>query len=81
MAILEELAERNKSAKGPEHVDTLGTMTNLAAAYYPAGRLKDTIELQEKTFEIKRCVLPSEHPFLAVGTAKSPGLLRGRRLI
>ncbi len=41
-------------------------MSNLANTYSALGRLQDALELQEKTLEFYRRVLPENHPDIGV---------------
>lgn len=47
---------------GPEHPNTLTSMSGLAESYRGLGRIKEAIQLHEKAFEIRRRVLGPEHP-------------------
>ena len=45
----------------------LGTqMNNIAVSYRELGRHHDALELQEKTLEFRRRVLPENHPDIGV---------------
>ena len=45
----------------------LGTqMNNIAVSYRELGRHHDALELQEKTLEFRRRVLPQNHPDIGV---------------
>jgi serine/threonine protein kinase/DNA-binding SARP family transcriptional activator len=64
---LEEKAYRSYlDSLGPEHPETLGTMTNLARSYRFSGRRDEALELQERALSLKRRVLPPNHPYLAI---------------
>ncbi len=42
---------------GPDHPETLVSMSQLAAAYKEGGRLADAVELAERTFEVRKAKL------------------------
>jgi tetratricopeptide (TPR) repeat protein len=46
---------------GPENLDTLKAMNNLANSYYDAGRLDEALKLREEVLAIERKVLGPEH--------------------
>jgi tetratricopeptide (TPR) repeat protein len=52
----------NESMLGPEHPDTLTSMSNLAVAYSNQGRVAEAEELEERVLEARRRVLWEEHP-------------------
>ena len=66
--VLEALEVTQKSydmlrdAFGPEHVDTLAAMQDLADAYQGAGRWDEALPLKEKTLRLRKEVLGSQHP-------------------
>ena len=60
--ILSRALEIQRRLFGPEHPETLHTMTNLAACYRFQGKLAQSEVLQSKTLEISRRVLGPEHP-------------------
>jgi tetratricopeptide (TPR) repeat protein len=47
---------------GPEHPDTLNTMTALANSYFSAGRLDEALTMREEVLTLSRKVLGLEHP-------------------
>ena len=47
---------------GPEHPDTLASMTNLASIYGDEGKYAQAEALTSQTLEIQRRVLGPEHP-------------------
>jgi serine/threonine protein kinase len=47
---------------GPNHPDTLNSMSNLAIGYLDAGRLAEAIALHAETLKIRKAVLGPEHP-------------------
>lgn len=51
-----------KTVSGPEHPDTLVTMSNLAATYQDQDRLKEAESLHLQVREIRRKVLGPQHP-------------------
>src|SRR5262249_26463879 len=53
---LEKVAENSKTARGPNHPDTLVFMHNLAWSYAAAGRTADAMPLFEDT--LKRMTAP-----------------------
>ena len=44
-------------------------MSNLAASYSALGRHEEAVEMQEKTLEFYRRVLPENHPDIGEGDA------------
>jgi serine/threonine protein kinase/tetratricopeptide (TPR) repeat protein len=47
--------------RGPDHHDTLVSMTNLANAYADAGRTQEALKLQEETLQLKKAKLGPDH--------------------
>jgi len=58
----EETLEIRRRVLGPEHPDTLSSMSNLANALQAQGDLAGARELQEKVFAICRRLLGPDHP-------------------
>jgi serine/threonine protein kinase/tetratricopeptide (TPR) repeat protein len=58
--------ERSRQARrdllGPDHPDTLDTMSKLAVAYRDAGRLADALPLFEETLRLTKDKLGHDHP-------------------
>ena len=48
---------------GPDHLDTLTSMHNLAEAYQPAGRREEAVSLYEQALAKFKEVLGPEHPY------------------
>ncbi len=47
---------------GPDHLDTLASMNNLAASYYAAGRIEEAIKLMEETLQLRKAKQGLDHP-------------------
>ena len=62
-----------RDALGPEHVDTLAAMQDLADAYQVAGRSDEALPLMEETLRLRKEMLGAEHP----DTLKSMSSLAG----
>ena len=54
--------ETRRRMLGPEHPDTLTSMSNLASTYWNQGRWTEAEELEVQVMEIARRVLGPEHP-------------------
>ena len=48
--------------RGPDHPDTLASMSNLATSYAALDRPVDALKLREETLLIQKRVLPKDHP-------------------
>ncbi len=48
--------------RGPEHLDTLRSMHNMANSYDDLNRPADALKLREETLAIMKRVLPQDHP-------------------
>jgi tetratricopeptide (TPR) repeat protein len=62
LPLYEQTLELRKAKLGPEHPDTLTSMSNLAVAYQTAGRLAEALPLYEQTLELRKAKLGPEHP-------------------
>ena len=62
------------STLGPDHPVTLACRSNLALAYYSAGRRSDAINLYESTIKAQESTLGPDHP----GTRKTRAALMRR---
>jgi hypothetical protein len=58
-----------KEVLGPEHPDTLWSMSNLAKDYQQRGQLDLARELGSQTLELRKRVLGTEHPDTLVSMA------------
>ena len=58
----EELLALRRKALGPEHPDTLESMTSLVGSYSEAGRPDEAIKLREGSLALRRKALGLEHP-------------------
>ena len=54
--------ETRKQVLGPEHPDTLSSMSDLAAVYWKQGRYKEAEELFLQVLETRKQALGSVHP-------------------
>jgi serine/threonine protein kinase len=59
---LERALDLRRRASGPEHPDTLGTTSNLAALYDLEAKYAQAESLDSQILEMRRRVLGSEHP-------------------
>ncbi|GCB25793.1 kinesin light chain [Aspergillus awamori] len=57
-----QVLELYKRVLGPEHPDTLSSMSNLALTYWNRGQWKEAEELQIQVMELDKRVLGPEHP-------------------
>ncbi|GLB08582.1 hypothetical protein AtubIFM57258_004479 [Aspergillus tubingensis] len=57
-----QVMELSKRVLGPEHPDTLSSMSNLALTYSYQGQWKEAEELQVQVLELRKRVLGPEHP-------------------
>ncbi|PYH52144.1 uncharacterized protein BO96DRAFT_469401 [Aspergillus niger CBS 101883] len=57
-----QVLELRKRVLGPEHPDTLASMSTLAWTYWYQGRWKEAEELQVQVLELSKQVLGPEHP-------------------
>ena len=49
-------------------------MNNLVQTYYALGRHADALAMGEQALELRRCVLPANHPEIGEGCAWRDGL-------
>ena len=64
---LERAVALRKQTAGPDHPDTLASMSQLAGAYqdagiFDAGRLKETLSLREEMLKLQKAKLGPDHP-------------------
>ena len=59
--ITERINEINLSTLGPEHEETLMSMSNLAIYYSEMGRQREALEMTESVLEVKKKNLGEEH--------------------
>ena len=57
----EHALELRRRALGPDHPDTLTSMSSLATAYWAAGRLEDAIRLHKEALERRKATLGPDH--------------------
>ncbi|GLA56089.1 hypothetical protein AnigIFM63604_004385 [Aspergillus niger] len=57
-----QVVELRKQVLGPEHPDTLTSISNLASTYWNQGRWKKAEELIVQVLELRKQVLGHEHP-------------------
>jgi serine/threonine protein kinase/tetratricopeptide (TPR) repeat protein len=57
----EHALELRRRALGPDHPDTLTSMSSLATAYWAAGRLDDAMRLHKEALERRRATLGRDH--------------------
>ena len=69
LGLIQEASEFSKKsydilleALGPQHIDTLTAMQNLAVAYGAVGRTDAALPLMEETLRLRKEILGSEHP-------------------
>jgi tetratricopeptide (TPR) repeat protein len=62
VALYEEALEKRKAKLGPDHPDTLTSMSNLAMAYKASGQLARAVPLFEATLEKMKAQLGPDHP-------------------
>jgi tetratricopeptide (TPR) repeat protein len=60
--ILKKSRQTRQEALGPDHADTLSSMSGLALAYEEAGKLDLSLPLKEETFELAKARFGSDHP-------------------
>jgi serine/threonine protein kinase len=63
IAHLERAAALRQTHLGPDHLDTLATLNNLAAAYVYAGKTTTAIALFEKVRDARSATLGPHHPY------------------
>ncbi|KAH8834422.1 hypothetical protein DL96DRAFT_1757093 [Flagelloscypha sp. PMI_526] len=61
-AVYEQVKSKMQEEFGPEHPDTLTSMSNLACAYSDLGQYKDALKLEEQVLALRTRVLGVEHP-------------------
>lgn len=57
-----QVMETRKQVLGPEHPDTLTSMTNLAYTWKSLGNIQDALAMMNKCVELRNKVLGSDHP-------------------
>ena len=62
LPLLEETLKRREAQLGPDHPDTLQTMSNLALGYQAAGKLDLALPLYEETLKRRKAKLASRPP-------------------
>jgi len=60
--LYEETLKLMKSKLGPDHPDTLTSMSNLAAGYQAAGKLDLALPLDKETLKLRKTKLGPDHP-------------------
>ncbi|KAI2970177.1 hypothetical protein CBS147482_10909 [Aspergillus niger] len=75
-----QVLELRKQVLGPEHPDTLASMSNLALTYWYQGQWKEAEELQVQVLELRKQVLGPEHPdtLFSINTLALTYLNQGR---
>jgi tetratricopeptide (TPR) repeat protein len=58
----EEVLAWRKSNLGPDHPDTLKSMSNLASIFHTLGRHADALKLLKETLAMRKAKLGSDHP-------------------
>jgi tetratricopeptide (TPR) repeat protein len=53
---------RTEAKVGPDHLNTLRAMNNLAKCYADLGRYREALELREKTLPLEKIKLAPDHP-------------------
>jgi hypothetical protein len=56
--------EAMNATVGPDNIETLSSMNNLANAYRSAGRIEDALALQQDTLPRMKATLSYNHPNL-----------------
>ena len=56
------MLEFRKKVLGPEHLDTLTSMSNLAGALSRQGKYVKAKQMHQQTLELRKKVLGLEHP-------------------
>ena len=57
-----QVVETRKTVLGPEHPDTLSSMSSLASTYRNQGRWREAEKLDVQVIETRKAILGSEHP-------------------
>ena len=60
--LVEETLALQKGKYGPDHPETLNSMSNLATCYNGLGRYADALKLLEETLVLRKAKLGPEHP-------------------
>lgn len=60
--LFEKALETRKTKLGPDHLDTLTSMSNLAGGFHAAGRLDLALPLYEETLKLQKDKLGTDHP-------------------
>ncbi|KAF8534915.1 hypothetical protein BDD12DRAFT_940572 [Trichophaea hybrida] len=60
--VLERIVQKSTSLLGPEHSNTLSSMTILAHTYADLGRMEAAFDLLQKVFDIRTLTLGKDHP-------------------
>jgi eukaryotic-like serine/threonine-protein kinase len=58
----EETLERQKAKLGPDDLETLGSMYNVALSYTQLGRYADALKLNEEVLTVRKAKLGANHP-------------------
>ncbi|KAH8806701.1 hypothetical protein DL96DRAFT_611436 [Flagelloscypha sp. PMI_526] len=62
VAVYEQENSKMQDEFGPEHPDTLTSMSNLAMTYSDLGQHKDALKLKEQVLAVEKRILGEEHP-------------------
>ncbi len=79
IALQAEALRRQEATLGPDHPDTLLSMSNLAVAYKDAGRLDEALPLLQETLKRRRAKLGPDHPETLVSMSNLAAGVPGRR--
>ncbi len=60
--VFEKAWDTRKAELGPDHLDTLNSMGNLAEGYRDSGNLDKALPLHEETFKLLKAKLGPDHP-------------------
>jgi eukaryotic-like serine/threonine-protein kinase len=60
--LFEKALETRKTKLGPDHLDTLTSMSKLASGFRAAGRLDLALPLCEETLKLRKAMLGADHP-------------------
>jgi Tetratricopeptide repeat len=75
--LLEEALAIRHRVQGPEHPDTLTSMSHLAETLFAQGNLTGARKLWEETLDIRRRVLGPEHPDTIANLRQPVPIARG----
>jgi tetratricopeptide (TPR) repeat protein len=67
LPLYEETLKHTRARLGPDHLATLRSMNNLAAAYKHAGKLDRAVPLFEETVRLSKAKLGADHPATLTG--------------